>query len=215
MDAAGIQRKINRGGAIAARKLGQAFDLYRPNSATAPLDPARRIGSLLAYLDPDFQFQAKKPNLYGKPIWGGLFDRTLTHTGDYLHGATGTFFVAAIQSILPTAVVECNAIVILTRPAGNTAAGKQPYGGRRTTTDGLLLTGWPASMLRAGRTVAGRADLPGDVPDGGFEMLMPAVPGVTIRTSDRVTDNQGRAFVVSSVEYTDLGVRAVLVLAAT
>ena len=213
MDAARIQARINRGEATAARIVGQPFTLHRPAGPSAPVAPATARGTILAYLDPDPQFQGKRPNLYGKPTWGALMDRTGTLPGDYLVGAQGTFFLIAQQPLLPTAAVECNATVTVSRPAGNTAPGKQAYGGRRDSTDAPLITGWPASLLRAGRTIAGKADLPGDVPDGGFEMLLPALPGVTIRTGDRVVDGQGRAFILSSAELTDLGWRAVCVLA--
>lgn len=210
---ADIQALINQGLGFGAAVIGEPCTWFRPSGPANPLDPANARGELRCYFDPDYAFGGKKPNLYGKPLYGALFDRTATLPGDYLQAASGTYFLAAQQPLLPTAAVACNATVTLTRPGGNTASGKQPYGGRRDSTDTPLMTGWPASLLRAGRTIAGKADLPGDVPDGGFEMLLPAWPGVTLRTGDRVADGQGRAFVLSSAELSDLGWRAVCVLA--
>ena len=43
-------------------------------------------------------------------------------------------------------------------------------------------------------------------------MLLPAWPDVLIRTGDRVTDDENRAFNISEAELTDLGWRVELVL---
>ncbi len=225
MDGARIAAKSAYGYAKSAQYVGLPHQLCRPSGTGSPVDPARAMRTILFISSANpIKAAFEKPSGYGKPLRYALVDVRMPvggvpadalRVGDYITGSTGTYFAVSLTLNEDPQVVECNAVVDVLRSEGNSAPGKQPYGGRRTTTDDLLLTRWPASVLRAGRTVAGRADLPGDVPDGGFEMLMPAVPGVTIRTSDRVTDNQGRAFVVSSVEYTDLGVRAVLVLAAT
>ena len=212
MDAAGIQRKINRGAGIAAKKLGQVCDQRRPFRAINPVGEDARMGRVMAHFDPDFKFQAQKPNLYGKPVWGVLLDRHATHVGDYLIGSSGTYYLVGQQPLLPTAAVECNRVVSLKRPGPSLRAGVNTYSGRTDANDVTYLAGWPVSILTGGRTQAGRADLPGDVPDKGAQLLMPAWPGVTIRTSDMVHDDQGRVFDVSAAELTDLGWRLELVL---
>lgn len=212
---ADIQGLINAGLGYGAAVLGAPFNVFRAAGPANPLDPANRVTMLLAYLDPDAQFQAKRPNLYGKPIWAVLADRTGLRTGDYLVGATGTYFLIAEQPLLPTAAVECNAVVSLTRAPGVDEAHEDSYGGETRATDLPLMTGWPASLLRAGRTVAGRADLPGDVSEGGFQGLLPAYATVTIRTSDRLMDGDGRTFTVSAAERTDLGWRLMLILSVS
>ena len=212
MDAAGIQRKINRGAGIAAKKLGQVCDLRRPFRAVQPITDEARMGRVMAHFDPDFRFQAQKPNLYGKPLWGVLLDRHATRVGDYLVAPSGTYFLAGLQPLLPTVAVECNRIVSVERPGVAMKPGVNAYAGRTDRTDTVLMAGWPASILLGGRAMAGRADLPGDVPDKGAVMLLPFWPGVVIRTSDRITDDLGRAFEVSGPELTDLGWRVELIL---
>lgn len=215
INAALIQAKVNRGEGIAAAKLGEACDWRRPASASAGPAPATTRGTLTAWFNPDFRFSARTPNLYGKPLWGALCDRTGLAVGDYLFAPSGTYFVAALQPLLATAVVQCTATISIARPHGNSGPGVQPYGGRTLTTDEPLMAGWPASLLIGGRAIAGRADLPADVPLAGVQALFPAFPGVVIRTSDRVTDDQGRAFAVSASERSDLGWRCELILSVT
>lgn len=224
MDGAGIAAKAAYGYAKSAQKAGLPHQLYRPIAPITPppLDPAclLRTVQFISSASP-IANAFSKPSGYGKPIRYALLDSrapvgspagAAMQAGDYISGTTGTFFIASLTPDEDPMVVECNDTVAAVRPAGNAAAGKQPYGGRRSSTDVPLFTNWPASVIRAGRTIAGHADLPGDVPDGGFELLMPVVAGVVLRTSDRVADGQGRSFVVSAAEYSELGVRAVLVL---
>ena len=111
MDALGIQAKINRGAGIAARYLGTPHTVYRPRGTGSPLARANAIGVLLADFKADFAFEGGKPNLYGKAVWGGLFNRTTTAPGDYMVGDQGTFFIAAQQLHAPTACIQCNRVL--------------------------------------------------------------------------------------------------------
>ncbi len=212
MNAAGIQSKINRGSGIASRKLGQPFDWFRAIGATSPVDPACQMGTLLAYLDPDFLFEGKKPSGYNKLLWGALFDRTLTMPGDYLQGDQGTFFLAAQQPLLPTMAVECNSVISVARPGGIDLAHEDSYGGQTAATDVTLMSGWPASVLAGGRTQASLSGLPGDAVMKGKELLFPAPSGVLLRVGDLVTTDAGERLTLSSVELTGLGWRASAVL---
>ena len=212
MDAAGIQAKINRGASIASGKLGQPFAWFRAYGSASPLDPACQMGTLLAYLDPNFTYDGKKPNGYNKPLWGALFDRTLTQGGDYLQGGQGTFFLAAQQPLLPTLAVECNAVISVARPGGIDLAHEDSYGGQTMAGDLPLLTRWPASVLAGGRTQAGTSGLPGDAVMKGKELLFPAAPGVLLRVGDLVTTDAGERLTLTAAERTDLGWRASAVL---
>ena len=215
VNAVGIQARIDRGSGKAAAKLGEPCDIRRPTSALDGPAPYTAIGSLLAWFNPDADFGRVLPNLYNKPVLGALLDRTSLAVGDYLFGQSSTYFVIAMQPLLATAVVQCNCTIAITRPYGDMAVGPQPYGGRKIGTDVVLMASWPASVLASGRTQAGRADLPSDVPDKGMACLVPAFLGVMLRTSDRVTDDQGRAFVIAAAELSDLGWRLDLVLSVT
>lgn len=215
IDAATIQARIDRGSGIAAAKLGEACDWRRPVSALAGPVAATSLGTTKAWLNPDAAFGRVLPNLYGKPVLGALCDRSLLQVGDYLFAQSGTYFVIAAQPLLATAVVQCTSTITVSRPHGNTGAGPQPYGGRTASTDTPLMVGWPVSILASGRTQTGRADLPSDVPNKGMTGLLPSFPGVVLRTSDRIADDQGRAFVISAAELSDLGWRLDLVLSVT
>ena len=212
MDSLGIQRKINRGYGIASKKLGQLCEIRRPWRAIQPIGREAETGLIMVFFDTDYQFQAKKPSLYGKPLFGAAMDRTNIAVGDYLLGANDTWFVAGIEPLIPTMVVKTNVVVAIARPGPVLVPGINPYSGRTAKTDTPLMAGWPASILIGGRTQAMRADLPSDVPDRGAQMLLPAWPGVLIRTGDRVTDDENRAFNISEAELTDLGWRVELVL---
>ena len=214
MNAAGIQAKINRGGAIAAKKLGQVCDQRRPWRAINPLGDESRMGRIMAFFDPDFQFQAKKPNLYGKPVWGVLLDRGATRVGDYLYAPSGTYFLVGQQPLLPTAAVECNAVITITRAAGDVLATEDVYSGRTDGSDVPIMQGWPAAVLEGGRQEQSRAGLPGDAPMKGRQVFLPYWSGVIIRTTDRITDTTTNVtMTVGSAELTDLGWRLACSLA--
>ena len=110
-------------------------------------------------------------------------------------------------------VVACNRTVTVSRPPQTNAPGLGAYMGRTEATDVVLVRQWPASVLDGGRMEGSRADLPGDVPMRGASVLLPW-PGVVIQTSDRIEDDQGRAFTVASAELTDLGYRIATALSA-
>ena len=212
MDAVKIQARVDRGYGIAAKKVGQLCEIRRPWRAVQPIGAEASLGRIMAFFDPDYKFQARRPSLYGKPLFGVAIDRTDVRIGDYLLGAHDTWFLAGIEPLLPTMGVKCNVVMAVSRPGPVLVPGRNPYSGRTTATDAPMMAGWPASILIGGRTQAGRANLPGDVPDRGAQMLVPWWPGVTMRTSDRVSDDQGRVWNVSEAELTDLGWRVELVL---
>ena len=157
--AATIQAKINRGAAIGAAKIGEACQFYRPTSATNPL--ATSYATLPVFLTVDAKFSTTTANLFGKPLWYGLFDRTATQDGDYLTGPQGTFYIASQSSLLSTLLVECNRTLSIVRPnADGSGVGSLPPGGQTVATDTTLLTGWPASVLIKTRGEAGRRCFP-------------------------------------------------------
>ncbi len=213
---------------VAAGALAQVFpefadtcQQFRPNGAANPTDPANQIGTVTALFDtaPDFKFRT--PSQFGKPQWYGLFDFSATQAGDYLVGAKATWFVAAIEAIHPPLCIRCNRRVLtITRAAGNDAqaqGGPRGYGGRIVAPSlaeaaaGLaetpLMTGWPASVLLGTKgesaPVSGR--LPTDTRSPWWKVLLPAVPGVTLSNTDRMTDDLGRAYIISAAELTALG----------
>ena len=209
MDALGIQAKINRGAGIAARYLGTPHTVYRPRGTGSPLARANAIGVLLADFKADFAFEGGKPNLYGKAVWGGLFNRTTTAPGDYMVGDQGTFFIAAQQLHAPTACIQCNRVLTAKRPTRPTP-GDSFYGGDIRAAETTLLTSWPASVLQGTKGDRGDVNLPGDARMPWWAILLPALDdGPQLMMGDVLDDDQAapRRYIVSSAERTDLGWR--------
>ena len=204
MDPSTLQDRISRGMGTAARNAGFFYDAYRPGGPDDPLSPENRylrLPALFNARDPRFG----KASSYGRPCWFGLFDSAYTRPGDYLAGPGGTFFVAAQEHLLPPLCVLTNATVTLARPTAAETPGLHDYGGAMTAgTKTVFLSGWPASLLVAGG--GGTAVLPSAGRPGAWTVLLP--PGwFGIRTSDVITDDRNRTFVVATAEHSVLGCR--------
>ena len=201
-----MQAKVYRGYAIAAAKIGLTFSQYRPLGTTAAI----ASGNLLRTLPASFNAEDMKygrPNKYGKPTWYCLADGTLLQPGDYMVGA-GTYFIAAMQPLLPILAVECNRTVSLYRPQQQAGVGAVGYGGNTAANQTPLVQDWPASLLQAAKAASNPINLPGDAKQASWALLMPAIPGgVVIKNDDVVTDDLGSRYLVYSAELTDLGWR--------
>lgn len=206
MDAATLQARIYKGYSLAATRIGPAYDLYRPTSASSPVDQNTWLGALNASFNA-MDMTYGKPNLYGKPLWYALLDGTLTQVGDYLVNGDKTYFIAAMQQTLPILAVECNRTLNIFRPQQQTGVGAVGYGGDTDANETPLMTGWPASVLQGTKGEKNEVNLPGDVRNPWWQILMPAFPGVILRTADIITDDIERRYIVSSAELTDLGWR--------
>lgn len=218
MQQSGVQAKINRGLGRAARTLGAPFTIRRPAAALDPL-AAAPLGTLLAKLDQDFGFRHRRPADHGKPLYYLLADATDLRPGDYLTGAEGTWFIAAMEPNVPPLCVRCNAVMDLLRSEGaadpDLTPGLHDYAGTEDATNTVLLRGWPASLLQGGVTAANPVNLPGDGRQAGKVLLMPAWPGVVLQAGDLARDDTGARYVLAGVETTALGLRCPLSLAAT
>lgn len=212
MDATTLQSRIYAGYAQAAKRLGLTYAQYRPASAANPL--AVQQGTLLAALNAE-DMTYGKPNRYGNPVWYGLFDGRLTQAGDYLVGPGGTFFIASQQLHLPIQCVECNRTVSFFRPQQQVLDGENPYGGTTDENQTPLMVGWPASVLQGTKGDKDGAVLPGDVRMPWWSILLPAFPGVLLKSADIITDDIDRRYVISSAELTDLGWRLTAMQALT
>lgn len=209
MDGATLQSRIYKGYTKAAAKIGLACGQYRPVSA---LTAAIAGGNLLRTLTASFNaldFKYTKANLYGKPLWYCLADGTQMQVGDYLVRPDGSaLFIAAMQALLPILAVECNRTVKVFRPQQLTGVGAQGYGGDTVASETLLVNQYPASILVGAKSDKGAVDLPGDVRNPWWAILMPPIPGnVYLRNSDVITDDQARRYVISSAELTGSGWR--------
>jgi hypothetical protein len=211
MDQAKLVARIGRANGIAARVLGAPHDLFRPQGASAPLALANRVMRLSASFNVRDMRYGKAPD-YGHGLYYGVFDNSVTQPGDYLSGAAGIYFIAAQRPLLPTLCVLTNRFVSFARAGGATAAGANAYGGVTSGGSTVLAANWPASLLGNGGGQQGV--LPSDATIPSWSMLLPALP-VVLRTSDLVSDDLGRSFVVASAEQSSLGWRLVISQAAT
>ena len=206
-----LQDLIARGLGAAARHIGAQYDAFRPVGVANPLAPENRYLRLpIAFTDETFGL--RRPVPYGKATWSAIFDTAYTRPGDYLTGPSGTFFVAAQQSLLPVLCVLADRLIMISRPAAPAAAGVNAYGGLLATTATPVLTAWPASILFAGSGSPG--DLPGDANTPSWTVLLPTTPAL-LRPADLITDDTGKSYVIGSAELTALGWRILAKQAAT
>jgi hypothetical protein len=220
-----IQQKIWYGDSKAAQILGASYNFTRPvgtpvGSGNVPLEtnetwsyPGTALFSRNVSLNAQ-DMTYKKPNGYGKPLWFGLFDGTGLQPGDYLAGPQGTFFIAAIQPLLPILVVECNRVISLFRPQAQTGIGKQAYGGTTISNQREVVSGVPCSILQGTKGEKSEAQLPGDTRSAWWTILIPSSV-CRVLPDDILTDDIGLRYVISSVELTDLGYRLTGMFAIT
>jgi hypothetical protein len=213
MDAATIQAKIFAGRAKAALRIGYDCQVFRPTSVTAaPLaSPVTTLRAAFNAADGTY----KGPSLYGKPVWFGDLDGSQVRPGDYLvrtlDGAT--FFVAAMQPLLPIVLIDCPRTLRVTRQQAQTAVGAVSYGGLQVASEAPVLglasdhlTYWPASILM-GKSAGDSLNLPGSAATAGWRVLLPPSVPVVVMAGDTLTDDLGRRFMVNAAELTDLGWR--------
>ncbi len=206
MDGPTLQDRISRGLGIAARRIGEQTDAYRPRGATQPLAKTNRylrLSAAFSALDGGFG----RSNAYGDPLWHGMFDAAYTKPGDYLVQARGTWFIAAQQPLLPVLCVRADRVVSFSRPATPSRAGVNAYGGVTRQAAKPLMTDWPASLLTSSSGSRSGADLPADSSTATWTILLPAVPNVVLRSSDLMVDDLGRSGIVAAAELTELGWR--------
>ena len=204
MDGTKLQAKIYKGYGQAAKRIGFSYQQFRATGANNPLS-SNPLQTLSASFTTNFNYSA--PNKYGIAAWLGLFDATLCAVGDYLIGRGGTFFIAAMQDTLPIYCIQTNRQITVLRVAMSASVGVQGYAGDTPGTEAVIMQGWPASVLQGTKGESNPANLPGDVRSPWWAILLPAWPGVILRTSDIVTDDIGRKYVISSAELTDMGWR--------
>lgn len=206
MNPAVLQDRIYWGANVAARQTGALTDAFRPTECTAPLNATNRYLRLPAtFTGVDGKFT--RPNPYGSALQYGIFDAAYTRVGDYLVQGVSIWFIAAQQPLLPVLCVKTNRTVSFSRAAAPTATGVNSYGGVTVATATALLSDWPASVLGASGGGLPDADLPSDSTVPYWTVLLPAIPGVVLRTADLMVDDLGRNAVIAAVELSDLGWR--------
>ncbi|KUZ66879.1 hypothetical protein WI36_24245 [Burkholderia ubonensis] len=207
MDGATLQRKVYQGYSKAAIRVGLPFAQYRPTGPNNPTQGTPLNASLLASFNAE-DMKYGRANKYGKPTWYCLADGTQMQPFDYLVGADSTYFIVAMQPLLPILAVECNRTINITRPQQQTQFGQvSSYEGTTAANEVPLMHAWPASVLQGTKGEKGAVVLPGDVRDPWWAILVPSTPSVMLRSGDLIADDIGRRYIISSAELTDLGWR--------
>lgn len=221
MDAARLQTKVSAGYAKSAQRIGYAFTVYRPSAATNPIVSGNIVGSPInaAFTPRAAGFNFEITSDYTKPLFHGLFDATNLHVGDYLVCAGhGSYFLIGKPDLAPNLCVECNNVISVLRPQGAGGYGlASSYMGDTSGTEAPLISSWPASVIYEARGKNSGAQLPLDDVKPYFVILLPALSGVDIRTSDIITDANApsRRYLVTATELSPYGWRMLAQLAAT
>lgn len=200
-----LQDRIAAGLGKVALKLGIATDAFRAASASTPLALRNRFLRLHVAFHIGKGFDT--PATHSAPLWQAFLDSAYTRPGDYLVQGAETWFIASQPRLLPVLCVKANRIVSFTRAAQPNRVGPSDYAGMQRAALHPLLTDWPASMLASGTARNAMAHLPADLPAAQWSVLLPAFNGVLLHAGDRMTDDLGRAGIVTSADLTDLGWR--------
>lgn len=202
-----LQALIYRGFGKAALRLGSLCTLYRPSSASNPIASGNIVTTVMAAFDTNPAFTFKAPSLYAKPTWYGLFDATLAQRGDYITTADEqTFFIASLEKTHPPLCIACNNVATFKRPDPH-PPGPGYYGGDVRVQEDSVMAAFPVSCLQGTKGERGDVKLPGDVRSPWVVVLAPHIASIMLSSSDRMFDDQGRTFTLSSTELTDLGWR--------
>jgi hypothetical protein len=209
-----LQDRLYLGLGLSARHVGQSTDAYRPTGPFNPLDKQNRFLRLPAAF-----VSAKgndgRTNVYGEPLWHGVFDASYTRAGDYLILGTENFFIASQEPLLPVLCVKANRVVSIVRPNMQSSMASNAYGGYTSGNSALLLEGWPVSVLGENRSSASAIDLPTDQAVPYWNVLLPTVPGVILSPGDLISDDLSRTAVITGSELTYLGWRLSAKMATT
>jgi hypothetical protein len=197
-----IEAKVARGYGIAAKHLGDTCDWYRCANTGPVIVSGNKRGTLPANFTPAFTYM--KNQAPGKNGWLALVDGTQVQQGDYLVDPVGVaWYIGALRPLLPPGAVQCNRVASFKRPSGSNNVGLSGYGGDIADAETVLATGWPISILAATRRGEKTdAKLPGDETAPWWDVLAPAIPGLTLRPFDIITDDLNRRGVISSAELT-------------
>ena len=209
-----LQDRISWASNVCARAAGEWADAYRAPGPSDPLAPANRFLRIPA-LFTGMQGKFVRPQGYGDALAHGIFDYAYTCPGDYLVQGDCIWFVAAQGRLLPALCVRTNRVISFTRAEAPTATGTNSYGGVTAATVARLLTRWPASVIGSSGSGQPSADLPSDSSIPYWTVLLPAVPGVVLLPADLMSDDLGRAAIISAAELTALGWRLTVKQAIT
>jgi len=211
MDGPGIDQKIRFGYAKAAKKLGADFSLYRATNAIDPIVPGNLQGIVKCAFTVAWDWM--RANRPGNSIWYLLTDGQESsgilnvREMDFLVSAEQTFFVLAKQYQMPMLAVECNAFLTVLRPTQSLGVGRQPYAGYTPQGSTIIVQGMPASNLLGSSGKNAITKLPEDMKQSGWNILMPHIDSLDIKSGDIALDQDGQYYLIALAEKTDFGWR--------
>ena len=214
MDSNQFQDKVYFGLGKTARYLGSAADAYRPSSAFHPLDQQNRFLRLPVWFTSTSN-SVTGTNVYGQPLWHGVFDASYTRPGDYLVWQSKVYFIASQEPLLPVLCVMTNRVVSISRPNVQALPAANPYGGYASGASTPLLGDFPALVLSETKSGSSLVNLPTDQALAFWYVLLPALSELLITPGDLLTDDLGRNAVVTESELSSLGWRLSAKMAMT
>ena len=214
MDGATLRAKVWAGYGKAAKRVGFSYQAYRPALTGSPIDPGNLLPPLMASFTVHASgFNFDRPPDHRDTVMHGLFDATGYLPGDYLIGQQGTFFIAGDEPSMPIICIRCSSVVTLSTPSAGAGAacGLGPYSGNNSANEAVFATGWPAAINIAG-SGRGRqsAGLPMDQGVRTFELFLPPLPQCATRVGMIVTDDLSQRYVVSAIDPSPYGERALM-----
>ena len=206
MDGTKVQNKIYYGYGKAALRLGLSFDIYRSVDGIEPLKIANKIGSILVSPTVNWNYTAYRK--YDANDWILIVDGRSIHVGDYLVGRN-TFFVAAMQHLMPIMGVKCDRKITIRRPKsvgdkGN--IGYSRYEAITAATFDIIAKDCPCNFIKGSRGDTNPVKLATDAKAPWFTMYLPKL-GQFLKVGDIVVDEYKQEYVVSTNELTELGWR--------
>lgn len=216
MNAAQLQDRLNRAAGRTAGIAGETCDLFRPTGPTHPLAPERRILRLNAAFLP-IGGGIRRPVPPNQALWEGVFDAAYTRPGDILHRTRdgAVFYIAAQQPLLPVLCVRALRLINISRPSTANIAGLNLYGGAIAESQTTLAEAWPAAMTSLVAQGTGQAGLAAEIASGTWQIQLPSSLQLSLRPTDRITDDQGRIGIIASAETSDLGTTLIVRQATT
>lgn len=197
-----------------ASKLGSLYTQYRPTGPINPVTEATQIATVDALFDASVSLAFNAPSVFGNALFAAIVNPTLVQALDYLTGVDGTFLIASTEPLKPIFAVRCDRLATFSRPTPQPSSPGY-YSGEVAGADTPLMMNVPCSILNGTKGQRNAAEeLPADSRLPWIQLLAPYFPGVILTESDRITDDTGRNFVISSCELSVLGWRLTAELVA-
>jgi hypothetical protein len=207
MSGARIHDRVAWGMNRAAAQIGTLAEIYRPRVLSDPLDPENRILRMPVALSIAKGRAFTRFEEFGTAAWQCICDTSYLQPGDFVVCDGATWFVSALNPMLPALCIRTNLLVTLYLTNIVSGVGATDYRSLAVFGSSTGSGAWPASALGVGGGGRPGADLPTDSTVPYWTVLLPPSFNSAISVTDRITDSCGRNGIVASAELTHLGWR--------